>query len=174
MGKFESMVYQSEDRISDPGATVYSNTIFLDIARGTDFEEDARMKNYLDQLSKTFVDLIETEHGTSVLGSLEGSVKLIKDKESFVTAIQYASQLVQKLDIGPKERFSLFLGCIGIIIALVSHPGPATKISNELENVISKTYTLILCTALIPFWNGTQNALENFFSCKFLNALSDE
>ena len=167
------MVYQSEDRISDPCATVYSNTIFLDITRGTDFEEDESMKKCLDQLSETFVDLIETEHGTSILGSLEGSVKLIKDKQSFVTAIQYASQLVQKLDIGSEERFSLFLGCIGIIIALVSHPGPATKMSNELKNIISETYNLILCTALIPFWNGTQNALENFFSCKFLNALSD-
>ena len=32
------MVYQSEDKISDPGATVYSNTIFLDITRGTDLD----------------------------------------------------------------------------------------------------------------------------------------
>lgn len=166
------MVYQSEDKISDPGATVYSNTIFLDITRGTDFEDDEKIKKYLDKYSETFVNLIETEHGTSVLGSLEDAVKLIKDKETFISAIQHTSKLVQNLEIEITEKFSLFLGCIGIIIALVSHPGPATKISNELRNVISQTYELILCTALIPLWNGTQNAIETFFSCSFVNALS--
>lgn len=166
-------MYQSEDQISDPSATVYSNTIFLDIIRGTDFEENDTIKKYLDNYSEIFVSLIETEHGTFVLGSLEGTVKLIKDKATFVKAIQQTSQLVQRLGIGSKEQFSLFLGCIGIIIALISHPGPATKMSNELKIIISQTYELILCTALIPLLNGTQNAIENFFSCKFVDALSN-
>ena len=105
------------------------------------------------------------------LRSLEGTVRLIKDKDSFVTAIQYTSQQVQKLEMGTKEKFSLFLGSIGIIIALIYHPGPATKLSNDLKMIISQTYELILCTALIPIWNGTENAIENFFSCRFVDAL---
>ena len=169
----KNMVYQSEDQISDPSATVYSNTIFLDITRGTDFEENEQIKKYLDHYSETFVSLIETEHGTFILRSLEGAVKLIKDKDSFVSAIQQTSQQVQMLEMGTKEQFSLFLGSIGIIIALISHPGPATKMSNDLKMIISQTYELILCTALIPLWNGTENAIENFFSCRFVDALSN-
>ena len=158
-------------KLQETRASVYSNTIFLDVAKGSDFEDDVEMQNHLDMLSNTFMNMIETENGRVVLQSLEGVVKLIKDKHTFVSAIQLTSQIVQKLDIDSRERFGLFLGCIGIIIALVSHPGPATPVSTELESIIFETYQLILYTALVPFWNGTRNSVENFFSCGFVDAL---
>ena len=168
------MEYHSEDNISNPTSTVYSNTIFLEITKGTDFEDDKRMRKHLDVFSNTFVAMIETEDGIFVLQSLEETVKLLKDKQSFVSAVQLTSKLVTDLDINPTERFSLFLGGVGIIIALVSHPGPATILSTELENIISQTYELILCTALVPFWNGTKNSIENFFFCEFVQTLGQE
>ena len=168
------MEYHSEDTNYIPSSTVYSNTIFIEITKGTDFEEDQEMQKHLDVFSNTFVAMIETEDGIFVLQSLEETVKLLKDKQSFVSAVQLTSKLVTDLDITPKERFSLFLGCVGIIIALVSHPGPATIFSTELDNIISQTYELILFTALVPFWNGTKNSIENFFSCGFTDALSED
>ena len=151
---------------------MYSNTVFLEITRGTDFEDDTEMQKHLDMFSNTFINMIETENGTFVLQSLEEVVKSVTDKDTFVSAIKLASEMVQKLDIDSTERFGLFLGCIGIIIALVSHPGPSTSVSTELKNIISETYQLILCTALVPFWNGTRNSIENFFSCGFVEALN--
>ena len=168
------MEYYSEDKISNPTSTVYSNTIFLEITKGTDFEEDKRMRKHLDVFSNTFVTMIETEDGIFVLQSLEETVKLLKDKQSFVSSVQLTSKLVRELDINPTERFSLFLGCVGVVIALVSHPGPDTIFSTELENIISQTYELILCTALVPLWNGTKNSIENFFLCDFVQTLSQD
>lgn len=156
------------------GASVYSNTVFLEITRATDFEDDIEMQKHLDMFSNTFITMIETENGTFALQSLEGVVKSITDKDTFVSAVKLASQIVQKLDIDSTERFGLFLGCIGIIVALVSHPGPANSGSTELENIICETYQLILCTALVPFWNGTKNSIKNFFSCGFVEALNAE
>ena len=168
------MEYYSGDKISNPTSTVYSNTVFLEITKGTDFEEDKRMRKHLDVFSNTFVSMIETEDGIFLLQSFEETVKLLKDKQSFVSSVQLTSKLVTELDINPTERFSLFLGCVGIVIALVSHPGPATILSTELKNIISQTYELIICTALVPFWNGTKNSIENLFLCEFIQTLSED
>ena len=167
------MEYNSEKKIYDQTATVYSNTIFFEITKGTDFEDDEEMQKHLDMFSNTFVEMIETEHGTFVLQSLEENVKAIHDQKSFVSSLQLISKLVQELDITSTEQFALFLGCVGIVIALVSHHGPATTISNDLEKSISLTYQLILYTALVPFWSRTTKSIENFFLCDFVNVLDN-
>ena len=155
------------------GTSVYSNRIFVDLTKDTDFERDERIQKLLDSISINFVDLIKTEHGTFILQSLEGTIKTIKDGDGFRMAIQLTSRIVQEIDITSEERFALFLGCVGIIVALVSHHGPATTVSAEIEKIISKTYELIFCTVILPIRNGTKRAIENFFACEFLMALND-
>ena len=155
------------------GTSVYSNRIFVDLTKDTDFERDERIQKLLDSISITFVDLIKTEHGTFILQSLEGTIKTIKDGAGFRMAIQLTSRIVQEIDITSEERFALFLGCVGIIVALVSHHGPATTVSAEIEKMISRTYELILCTVILPLRNGTTRAIENFFACEFVAALND-
>ena len=155
------------------GTSVYSNRIFVDLAKGTDFERDERIQKLLDTISLTFSDLIKTQHGTFVLQSLEGTIKTIKDGDGFRMAIQLTSRIVQEIDITSEERFALFLGCVGIIVALVSHHGPATTVSAEIEKIISKTYELIFYTVILPIRNETIRAIENFFACEFVTALND-
>ena len=155
------------------GTSVYSNRIFVDLIKDTDFERDERIQLLLDSISIAFVDLIKTEHGTFILQSLEGTIKSIKDGNGFRIAIQLTSQVVQEINLTTEERFALFLGCVGIIVALVSHHGPATTVSAEIEKMISKTNELILCTVILPLRNGTTRAIENFFACEFVAALND-
>ena len=155
------------------GTSVYSNRIFVDLTKDTDFERDERIQKLLDSISLTFVDLIKTEHGTFILQSLEGTIKMIKDGDGFRIAIQRTSHIVQEINLTTDERFALFLGCVGIIVALVSHHGPATTVSAEIEKMISKTYELILCTVIIPLRNGTTRTIENFFACAFVSALNN-
>ena len=154
------------------GTSVYSNRIFVDLTKDTDFERDERIQKLLDSMSLAFVDLIKTEHGTFILQSLEGTIKTIKDGAGFRMAIQLTARIVQEIDITSEERFALFLGCVGIIVALVSHHGPATTVSAEIEKIISKTYELIFCTVILPIRNGTKRAIENFFACEFVSALN--
>ena len=169
--KLIAMENLSKNKFLDIGATVPSNTVFLEITRGTEFEDDTEMQKYIDMFSKVFADLIESKHGTFAIQSLDGAIKSIKNRQTFVSSVQLTSRLVQKLDIDPAETCGLFVGCIGIIITLVSHPGPDTTVSTELQDIISQTYQLIFYTALVPFWNGTRNSIANFFSCEFVKAL---
>ena len=132
------------------------------VSKETDFENDSEMLKHLDIFCDIFRKIIKSETGTFVLQSIEGAVKSIKDKHSFVSAVKLTSEVVHTLNIDSTDKFGLFLGCIGIIIAFASHPGPDTTVSKELQKIISQTYQLILYTALVPFWSGTRNSIGEY------------
>ena len=166
------MAIYFEHAFPELGASVFSNIIFHEIINATGFENDKKMKNLLKMFLNAFINVIETENGKLTIHSLETVVQSIKDETTFISSVKSIVQLVQKFGLCPTDEFGLFLGCLGIIIALASQLDPTPSPSIGLQRIISQTYELIFCTVLVPLWNGTNNAIENFFACDFIDALS--
>lgn len=138
--------------------------VFRDIARGTSFENDPAMQRHLDDFALAFVNVAGTQEGVQMLQSLEGIGKSIKDRNGFIDSVTMMFRLAQKIGSDPMVQFGLFLGLVGVVVALVAHFGPVGLVSTGLSQVMRRLYTMIFASALGPLVKGTRSAIRGFFS----------
>jgi len=151
-------------RLPSSGTRVDPTSVFKDITRGTSFENDPAMRGHLDGFAKAFLSVARTEQGQEMLFSLEGIGKAIKDRNGFVDTVTMMFRLAQKVGSDPMVQFGLFLGLVGVVLALVAHFGPVGLASCGIQQVMRSLYRMLFASALGPLIKGTRSAIASFFN----------
>jgi len=151
-------------RLPGSGTKVDPAAIFKDITKGTSFENDPRMRGHLNGFTKAFLNVAGTQEGQQMLLSLEGIGKAVKDQNGFIDTITMMFRLAQKIGSDPMVQFGLFLGLIGVIVALVAHFGPVGLASCGIRQVMRSLYRMLFASALGPLVKGTKSAIASFFN----------
>ncbi len=186
-------------RISFPGsgATVDPTAIFREITAGTSFENDEKMQGHLRVFADSFLNVARTAEGQTMLFSLEGVGRAIRDRNGFVDSVKMMFRLAKKVGANPMVQFGLFMGFLGVITALVAHFGPVGLVGVGLQTVLRRIYLMIFTSALTPLYKvlgspnnvtinygffffvlqGVTSAIGSFFSERsggFLSALDSD
>jgi len=158
-----SLLNDTTIRLPGSGTRVDPASIFKDITKGTSFEADPRMRAHLDGFANAFLNVAGTAEGQQMLYSLEGIGKAVKDRNGFIDTITMMFRLAQKIGSDPMVQFGLFLGLIGVVVALVAHFGPVGLASCGIRQVMRSLYRMLFASALAPLINGTKSAIASFF-----------
>ena len=156
----------------ESGLVIHTNAVFREFINKTDFGKDKKMQQLMDSLCEDFMKLVEMEECKSVQQALETISQSISDQESFITSTKILLKLAQEThSFSSQDQLALFLGSLGIIVSLVTNSGPSDLVLADLKKVVSQAYDLIFYAVLVPLWNGTENATDNFFACGFIDTL---
>ncbi len=101
--------------------------------QGTSFEHDERMQGHLKVFADSFLNVAGTPEGQTMLYSLEGVGRAIRDRNGFVDSVKMMFRLAKKVGSNPMVQFGLFLGLLGVITALVAHLGPVGLVGAGLQ-----------------------------------------
>jgi len=122
-------------RFPASGAEVDPTAVFREITAGTSFERDEAMQGHLKVFADAFLNVAKTPEGQTMLFSLEGVGRGIKDRNGFVDSVKMMFRLAKKVGANPMVQFGLFLGFLGVITALVAHFGPVGLVGAGLQQV---------------------------------------
>ena len=145
------------------GLSIDPTSIFREIVRGTSFENDPAMTEHLNVFADAFHNVARTKQGEQMLNALEGIGMAVKDSNGFVDSITVMFRLAQKIGSDPMVQFGLFVGLIGVVVAVVAHFGPVGLASTGLKKMMRSLYRTLFVTAIAPLVKGTKSAIASFF-----------
>ena len=152
----------SNEFTTESGVKINPMGNFKELLVGTSYEHNKGVQDNLQQLSNAFVYIGESEEGKDMMTRLEELCSKVKSEGGLFHAFKVAWRLAKFICEDPWIQFGLFLGIIGIIIALLAHfgfnwlglPGLGSKVRDFAVSIIVK--------ALVPLQKGVNNAVENY------------